>query len=157
METMVDRAQRFLAHRRIALVGASREEQAFSRIVLGELLRRGYDVVPVTPAAEEIAGHRCFGRVQDIQPPVEAALVMTAPAKTAEVVEDCVRAGVRDVWLHRGAGPGAGSPAALEICRANGIVPVTDLCPFMALPNAGVAHRVHHFFRRLALPLARGR
>jgi uncharacterized protein len=150
VETMLDKAHRFFAHKRIAFIGVSRDEKDFSRGMLRDLSQRGYDVVPVHPAVEAMDGRRCFARVQDIVPPVEAALVMTPPARTADAVKDCVRAGVRDVWLHRGTGPGSASPEALEACHASGIEPVTDLCPYMALPNAGLVHRIHRFFSRSA-------
>jgi hypothetical protein len=58
------------------------------------------------------------------------------------------------VWLHRGAGAGAATPAALAFCAANGIEAVQDLCPFMALPGAGFPHRLHHFVRRRLAPAA---
>ncbi len=48
-EMMTDRAREFLAQKRIALVGVSRQEKDFSRMVLRELVRRGYDVVPSAP------------------------------------------------------------------------------------------------------------
>jgi predicted CoA-binding protein len=150
METMLNRAQRFLEHRRIAIVGVARDEKDFSRGVLRALQRRGYDVVPVNPAMGEVDGQRCFARLMDVQPPVEAALVMTSRGRTGGVVEDCVRAGVRAVWLHRGAGPGAASPEAVEICRANAIDLVTDLCPYMALPGAGAMHGFHRVLRGVA-------
>ncbi len=31
----------------------------------------------------------CYARVQDIQPPVDGALLMTKPENTEEVVADC--------------------------------------------------------------------
>jgi predicted CoA-binding protein len=116
-------------------------------MVFRELVRRGYDVVPVNPAMTEVEGRRCYPRVQDVQPPVEAALVMTPPARTADVVRDCVAAGVRRVWLHRGTGAGSASEEALAVCQASGLEPVVDLCPFMALPGAGWFHGAHAFLR----------
>jgi predicted CoA-binding protein len=78
---------------------------------------------------------------------------MTPPAESERVVRDCVAAGLRRVWLHRGAAPGAATPAALARGAEAGIEVVQDLCPFMALPDAGFPHRLHHFFRRrLARP-----
>ena len=41
-------------------------------------------------------------------------------------------------------------PEALQACRAAGVVPVTGLCPFMALPDAGWFHGLHRLFRREA-------
>jgi len=106
--------------------------------------------VPVNPAATELDGLRCYPGIADIEPRVEAALVMTPPARSAAVVEECVRAGVRAVWLHRGAGQGSASADALEVCRAQAIDPVVDLCPYMALPGAGLMHRFHGVVRGIA-------
>lgn len=64
------------------------------------------------------------------------------------VARDALRAGVRKVWFHRGAGAGAATPAAIALCRANGVEPVHDLCPFMVLTGTALPHRVHAFFRR---------
>jgi predicted CoA-binding protein len=86
-------------------------------------------------------------RVADAAPPVDGAIFFTSPPQTAAAVEEALAAGVRRIWLHRGGGPGASSPAALAACRAAGVEPVTDLCPFMALPDAGWFHRLHGFFR----------
>ena len=142
------RAREFLGERRFALVGASRDEKDFSRMLLRELTRRGYDVVPVNPASDEIAGRRCFARVQDVDPPVAAALLLTPPEQTARIVRDCVEAGVRRVWMHRGGGRGAASASAVALCTENGIDAVTDLCPFMVLDGAGFPHAAHGWMRR---------
>jgi predicted CoA-binding protein len=148
MTSTLEGAREFLGAKRIAVVGVSRNGRDFSRMVLRELAQRGYDVVPVHPSLREAEGRTCYARVQDVRPAPEAALLLTAPAATEQVVRDCAEAGVRRVWLHRGGGPGSASDAAVAFCEANGIAVVRDLCPFMALPGAGLAHRVHGFFRR---------
>jgi uncharacterized protein len=140
----------FLAHRRLALVGVSRNPRDFSRTVFAELTRRGYDVVPVNPTGGEgLDGTPFARRVQDIDPPVEAALLMTPPAVTTEVVKDCAEAGIRHVWMHQGVGRGAASPAAIDYCREHGIAVVTDACPLMYLPETGFVHRAHRWCREV--------
>ena len=133
----------FLAQKRIALVGASRDPQDFSRRVLRELTRRGYDVVPVNAAGGPIEGRECCRRVQEITPPVQAALLMTSPRVTDEVVRDCAESAISRVWMHRGAGTGSVSAAAVEFCRQHGIAVVAGACPFMFLPRPGFIHRLH--------------
>lgn len=142
-------AARFLAARRIALVGLSRQPADFTRTIAKAFLARGYQVVPVNPAAagEVMEGAAVLARVQDARPPVEAALLLTAPAQTAAALRDCLEAGVRKVWLHRGGGQGAAGPGDLEFCRANGLDVTWDLCPFMALPGAGFPHTLHGWVR----------
>jgi len=144
-------AQDFLACRRVALVGLSRNPKDLSRGVARELLRRGYDIAPVNPGATgaEIEGRPAFARLQDVSPPAEAALLFTAPAATDAVLRDALQAGIRKVWLHRGAGRGAASVGALAFCAAHGMSAVHDLCPFMVLPGAGFPHRLHGTLRRV--------
>jgi predicted CoA-binding protein len=96
----------------------------------------------------EAEGRRCFARLQDVTPSVGAALLFTPPQETEKVLRDCVTAGVNRVWVHRGAGKGAGDDRSRSFCAEHGIELVQDLCPFMALPDAGFPHRLHAFFRR---------
>jgi predicted CoA-binding protein len=140
-------ARRFLGAKRIAIVGLSRNPKDFSRGVWRALAERGYDVVGVNPEPPADAGPTWFTRVQDVSPPADAALLLTSPGQTERVLRDCAAAGIRSVWLHRGAGRGAESPQSLAFCREHGIEAVHGLCPFMALPHAGLGHRVHGFFR----------
>jgi len=140
----------FLAQKRIAMVGVSRGRRDFSVTLFAELCRRGYDMVPVNPNTSEILGRRCFARVQDIQPPVDAALLMTSSAVADSVVQDCAAAGIRRVWMFRATGQGAVSPTAVDFCRAHYIQVVPGECPFMFLPSAGF-HAMHTFIRKITL------
>lgn len=140
----------FLAKKRVAFVGLSTNPKSFSRAVLADLVARGYDVVPVHPTADAIEGRRAYPRVQDIPVAPEAVLVMTPSATSADVVRDCVAAGVKRVWLHRGAGPGADSDEAATVARVHGVSLVRGQCPLMFLPDAARVHRAHAFFKKTA-------
>ena len=140
----------FLSCRRIAVVGVSRDPKDFSRAVFRAFVTRGYDAVPVNPAGGEVEGRPAAGRVGDVHPPPEAALLLTPPAATERVVRECADAGVKRVWMHRGGGRGAVSPEAVAFCRDRGIEVVDGECPFMFLPDAGWFHGVHRFVRRLS-------
>jgi uncharacterized protein len=141
-------ARAFLAAKRIAVVGVSRDPKDFSRVIFAELARRGLEVVPVNPGLADVDGRRAFASVRDVAPAAEAALLLVPRARAADVVRDCLAAGVRRVWFHRGAGAGAASVEALALCHEGRIAAVQGLCPFMALPGAGFPHRVHGFLRR---------
>jgi predicted CoA-binding protein len=139
----------FLTCRRIAVVGVSRDPKDFSRAVFRAFVERGYDAVPVNAAGGEVDGRRSASRVGEVQPPPEAAFLMTPPAATGQVVRECADVGVKRVWMHRGAGQGAVSPEAVALCRERGIEVVDGECPFMFLPHVGWFHGAHRFFRRL--------
>lgn len=139
----------FLAQKRIAMAGISRDPANFSVKLFEELCRRGYDVVPVNPNMPEVQGRRCFARVQDIHPPVEGVLLMTSPEATETVVNDCAEAGIRRVWMYRAGGRGSVSSKAIQFCRERGIQVVPGQCPFMFLPRAAGFHRFHGFIRKI--------
>lgn len=149
MPTDIADVRDFLTQRRIALVGVSRDPKDFSRVLFREMYDRGYDMVPVNPAAGELEGRRCFARVQEIKPPAEGVLVLTPPRDTERVVRDCAEAGIHRVWMHRGAGQGSVNPEAVDFCHQQGIHLVEGYCPFMFLPRTPFFHRAHGFFLRL--------
>ena len=138
----------FLAQKRIAMVGVSRDLSDFSMSLFDELCRRGYDMVPVNPKRPSVNGRHCFAHVQDIRPPVTAALLMTTPQVSETVVHDCAAAGIHRVWMYRATGKGAVSERAVAFCKANAISVIPGQCPFMFLPGAGGVHRLHGLFRR---------
>ena len=91
----LENARDFLKLRRVAFVGLSRDGKDFSRYLFRELAKRGLDVVPVHPGMTEAEGRPCFGRLQEVTPPVEGAFVMTHPQHADRILGDCVAAGVQ--------------------------------------------------------------
>ncbi|MFO0744276.1 MAG: PAS domain S-box protein [Myxococcota bacterium] len=158
--TSIATIEEFLTHKRLALVGASHNPTDFSRAVMRELVSHGYDIVPVNRKRadgdrHDLIGERpSYSHVTDIPAPVEGAIVMVPASEARAVVEDCVRAGVGRVWLHRGAGQGACSPEALAVAKAEGLAVVEGECPLMFVCHGGV-HAMHGAVRRLtgAYPL----
>src|SRR5690242_2301057 len=106
----------FLGCHRLAVIGVSRNPKDFTRSLFQAFQQRAYDVVPVNPEAEEVDGRRCYAHVQEIQPPVEGALLLTSSQVTPQVVRECHSAGIRKVWMYRAAGAGAVNPEAVEFC-----------------------------------------
>jgi uncharacterized protein len=141
--------QDFLGQKRLAVVGVSRQPKDFSHTLFRELRKRGYDAVPVNPEAEQIDEQRCYARLQAVQPPVDAALLMTSPSATDQVVRDCAEAGIKRVWMYRAAGAGAVSPAAVKFCEDRGITVVPGECPYMFLSGGGWFHHLHGFVRKI--------
>jgi uncharacterized protein len=140
----------FLSRKRLAVIGVSRDPKDFTRMLFRELRGRGYELVPVNPNASEVEGVPCFARLADVQPPAEAALLLTASSVTDQVASDCAEAGVGLVWMYRAMGAGAVSESAVRFCESKGIRVIAGECPFMFLPGTGWFHRLHGFCRKLA-------
>jgi uncharacterized protein len=137
----------FLAHRRFALVGVSRNPRDMTRMLMRDLAPLGYEVVPVSPNLDEVEGRKCFARVQQIQPPVEAAMLFVAPEITEQVLHECAAAGIKRVWIR--AGQERLTPVAIAYGREAGMDVIVGECPYMFLPNAGWVHRFHGFVSKL--------
>jgi predicted CoA-binding protein len=127
----------FVKLKRIAVIGVSRQSPHFSRMVLKELLSRGYDVALVHPHATGIGGLRCFASIRDVVPPVEGAMVLTPPEEAHRIGAECVQAGVTRLWLYRGVRAPAGSQAVL------------DECPLMWLDHPAWFHAAHKGLRSI--------
>jgi predicted CoA-binding protein len=141
--------QEFLSHKRIAVIGVSRNPKDFTRVLYDEFVRRGYDVVAVNPAAAEIGGRRCFANIAEVKPSPEVVLLMTPVKARDAVIRECVAAGIGRVWTY---GTGGGKTLAAEtlaVCKQSGMTIVEGECPFMFLPSAGGVHRFHGFVRKV--------
>lgn len=149
MTTTIKQIDDFLALRRIAVVGVSRNPKELSYTLWQELRQRRYDAVPVNPSTTEIDGKPCYPSVRDIQPPVEGALIMTTAAVAEQVLEECVPAGIRHVWLYGGLGGGATNGATIATAERLGLDAVVGLCPYMFLPGTPVFHALHGFGKKL--------
>src|SRR5579862_5657511 len=109
---------KFLACKRVALLGVSRKPQHFSRALLSELQAKGYDVVPVNPHATEIAGRKCFAHVSEITPPVEAVLLLTGePEVTNLALRECNDACIPHIWIYKSMQNDKDHTQVLEACQ----------------------------------------
>jgi predicted CoA-binding protein len=147
--TRMDNVRDFLAQKRFAVVGVSRQPKDFSRALFREFQTRHYQPVPVHPDVTEIEGVRCFAHLRDIQPPVDSVLLMTSPTVTDVVVRECVEAGIKRVWFYRGASGGALTASAQQMCEANGIRTIPGECPFMFLDGTPWFHRLHGLVKKI--------
>lgn len=147
--TDLKQIEKFLKNRRLVIVGVSRDARDFSRTLFREFVARGYNPVPVNPLVSMIDDCHCFSNLKEISPPVEAALFMTTPDITEDIVRECPAAGIKSIWLYRAAGAGAVSANAVSFCKEHHIEVIEGHCPMMFLPSPGFPHRVHRFFSKL--------
>lgn len=149
-DEVTERAMRFLSARRVAFVGLSSNPQDFSHVIAKSLREHGVEVVPINPrhSAEGV-----FARVVDAPAPITVALLMVHPSQAESAVRDCVAAGVKTVWFHRGAGAGSASPDAVALAEREGLEVISDACPMMFLDASNWMHAAHRWSRGHASPL----
>jgi uncharacterized protein len=121
------------SHRVWAVVGCSPDPGRPSHGVARFLQRRGYRVIPVNPAADEILGQRCYARLADIpaEEGVEVVDLFRRSALAGAHVDEAIAIGARAVWMQLGV---IDEDAAAR-ARAVGLRVVMDRCPAIELPR----------------------
>lgn len=142
MPTIKEAAAEFLANKRVAVTGVSRNPKGHgSNVVYQRLRDRGYEVFAVNPNAEEVEGDRCYRDLGSISDGVDAVVIGTRPEIAEETMRECADLGIKHVWMHRGPGAGSVSPAAADYGRERGIAVIDGGCPCMFGPTADFGHK----------------
>jgi len=143
MASIQEAASAFLAKKRIAVTGVSRNPKGHgSNIVYRRLRDRGYDVFAVNPNADEVEGDRCFSDLRAIPGGVEAVVVGTRPEHASDTMRECAELGIQHVWMHRAFGTGSVSPEAAGEGRRLGIAVIDGGCPLKFHPTADTGHKL---------------
>ena len=143
MATMQEAAAAFLAKKRVAVTGVSRDPGGHgSNVVYRRLRERGYDVFAVNPNADEVEGDHCYDDLRSIPGGVDAVVIGTRPEHALATVQECAELGIGQVWMHRGPGGGSVSPQAAAYGREQGIQVIDGGCPCMFGPTADFGHKV---------------
>jgi predicted CoA-binding protein len=140
-------ASGFLANKRIAVTGVSRNPKGHgSNIVYQRLRERGYEVFAVNPNADEIEGDPCYHDLASIPGGVDAVVIGTRPETAEATMRECADLGIKQVWMHRAFGGGSVSDTATEYGRQRGITVIDGGCPLMFEPTADGGHKVMRFW-----------
>jgi predicted CoA-binding protein len=116
-----------------AVVGCSPDPARDSHRIAALLKHRGFTVVPVNPAAEEILGERCYPTVADIPDDVTVDVVdvFRRSEQAGAHVDEAIARGARGVWLQLG----VVDEDAAQRARRAGLLTVMDRCPAIELPR----------------------
>jgi len=142
MQRIKDAAAEFLAGKRVAVTGVSREAKDHgSNVVYKRLRERGYEVFAVNPNADEVEGDRCYHDLSEISGGVDGVVIGTRPERAEGTMHECAELGIRHVWMHRGPGHGSVSEKAADYGREHGIAVIDGGCPCMFGPTADAGHK----------------
>lgn len=87
---------------RIALVGASNDPAKYGNIILHDLVRKGFTVLPVNPSRSRVAGLEAYASVRDAPGPIHIVNFVVPPEITLEVVRSIDPERCRVVWFQPG-------------------------------------------------------
>lgn len=143
------KVQDFLAQKRIAVAGVSRDKShhPVGNLIYRHLKNSGHEVVAVNPHMQTFEGDRCYPDLKSISGGVDGVVIITRPEVTGQIVRDCDTAGIRRVWMHQSIGKGSSvSTEGVEYCHRHGISVIAGACPMMYGPGADFGHRCMRWF-----------
>ena len=141
--TFEARVQDFLAQKRIAVAGVSRNQghHPVGNLIYRRLKKSGREVFAVNPHMEAFEGDRCYPDLRSIRGGVDGVMIITRPDVTEQLVRDCNELGVRRVWMHGSLAKGSSvSPRAVEFCRQHQISVIAGACPMMYGDSVDFGH-----------------
>jgi acetyltransferase len=101
----------------VAVIGASDRANTVGEVVFRNMLVSGYkgSLYAVNPARQEVQGRHAYARIEEIETPVELAVICTEAETVPDIIEACGKHGVRAaVVLSAGFTEVSGRGAALE-------------------------------------------
>jgi len=120
-------------YKNIALVGASKDLKKTSTVVMKYLQTYGYKVYPVNPniSGEEILGEQVYGKVSEIDGPVDIIDVFRPSDEAIEFANEAIKIKAKVLWLQLN----IKSPEAKKIAEANNIIYIEDKCTKIEVEN----------------------
>ena len=144
MKTKQANIERFLAAKKMAIAGVSKDPKKFGHVVYQELKERGYEVYPINPTTDSMDGIPCYSSVGALPAGIDHLLVLTRKPQTPGVIKDAVERGIKNIWIQQM----SETPETLALINDKDINFIHKQCILMFVePVAGV-HKFHRVVKK---------
>ena len=139
----------FLANKKLAIAGVSRNPKKFSHTVYQDLKKKGYEVLAVNPVAEGINGDPSYKSVSDLPDDVKHLLIITPKQETDAVLRESINKGITNIWVQQM----SETADTIRIAEEFNIELISNKCIYMFVEPVSGFHKFHRtlvkFFGRL--------
>jgi len=87
----------------IAVVGFSPKPGRPSHNIARQMQRFGFRIVPVRPGISEGLGEKAYPDLVSVPEPIDLVNVFRSGEHVPEVVDQCLRLGIKNIWMQEGA------------------------------------------------------
>ncbi len=111
---------------RIALVGATNNSAKFGNKIMKDLMRKGFEVVPINRKAQSVEAVPSFNTLREAQKEksLELVVYVIPPKMTRESLEEAKALGLKKIWIQ----PGAADSSVREYLEENDFEYLVDEC-----------------------------
>jgi predicted CoA-binding protein len=145
MKTTKASINTFLSLHNIAIAGVSRDPKKFGHLVFKQFREKGYQVFPVNPGTDDIAGIPCFRRVSELPLHVQSLIILTSKRHTKEVVAEAMARGISNIWIQQM----SDTPESIELAKMHPVNLITNECILMHLDPVTGIHKFHRSIKKL--------
>jgi len=119
----------FYEPRGVAVVGSLKDVRGEAYTSIRNMLHFGFsgNIYPINPGYSEVMGIRAYPTVEDVEGPVDLAMVIVPPPAVPEVIEHCGRKGLRAVivgtegFAERGEAGARSQQQLVDVARDHGV------------------------------------
>lgn len=108
----------------VAVVGLSPNPDRPAYRIARALQNLGYRIVPVRPKVAAVLGEKAYASLSEVPQQVDLVDVFRAAEHVGPLVDECLRLGIRRIWLQ----DGVVDEAAAARAQAGGMTVVMDRC-----------------------------
>jgi len=87
----------------LAIIGATDHPRKYGGIIYRDMKAKGFPVLAVNPHRDTVDGDECWNSVVDLPEKPTIAVFVVPATLGLEVLDDCARAGVENIWIQPGA------------------------------------------------------
>ena len=120
----LDNFNKIFSMQTIAVVGMSPKPERPSHYVSIYMKDQGYNIIPVNPGHNEIAGIKCYPSLSEISEPVDVVDVFRRSEFILPIAESAINIKAKALWLQ----DGVINHEAAELAKNSGLIVVMDDC-----------------------------
>ena len=120
----LDNFNKIFSMQTIAVVGMSPKPERPSHYVSMYMKDQGYNIIPVNPGHNEIAGIKCYPSLSEISEPVDVVDVFRRSEFILPIAESAINIKAKALWLQ----DGVINHEAAELAKDSGLIVVMDDC-----------------------------
>ena len=120
----LDNFNKIFSMQTIAVVCMSTKPERPSHYVSMYMKDQGYNIIPVNPGHNEIAGIKCYPSLSEISEPVDVVDVFRRSEFILPIAESAINIKAKALWLQ----DGVINHEAAELAKNSGLIVVMDDC-----------------------------
>ena len=83
----------------LALIGASENPESLAFRLFTRLREGGFDIIPINPNYQTIAGIPCFTSLSELKTAPEVVIFMVNPKLTLQILPQVVELQIKKIWF----------------------------------------------------------